>query len=655
MTSDRRPDRIAIFGDYWFDPFHLELRKFQTRIRLETKPAQVLALLLSRPGQLVSRQELRLALWPDDVHLDFEHALNKSIHKLRSVLSDDPAKPRFIERISCRGYRFVGAVELVSPVGASEKLGEPAMVEERFAEVESPPTGSGGSLNAPVARAWFRYASQRTPIFAVAGFLLVGMLLATALHFPDSRWNPLLREPVRRSVMILGFRNLSEDSGESWLSTALAEWLSTDLSSGGRLRLIPKGEVVRARSELGITQAAPLSPDQLARIRRSFHADLVISGSYAVLGSKESGQIRLDLSVQNTADDETLSAASFVGPRDQLFEVATEAGSRLRGALKLPPLSASGMEGVRASLPANPDAAKLYSEGLDQLRTLNAGKAQELLSEAVLLEPMHGLTHFALAQAWTRLRHSDKAKTESKRALELSSSLPKEQRILIQGQYHEAMQDWNSAVEDYASLFRFHSDEIEYGLRLASAQISASRTSSAFETLASLRHLPSPLRDDPRIDLIEADAAEGVSDFQRQLRAASQAVERGKRNSMSLLVAQAQLSQGEALRSLGEMQAALDLWGVAENTFNTAGDQSGVARTLNRQAFVLWKMNNGEQAITHYEEAINLSRTIHDQMSLAGALAGLGDILIYQDQPVRTQKILQQAVDIYSETGNQKE
>jgi DNA-binding winged helix-turn-helix (wHTH) protein/TolB-like protein len=425
LTSDHRPDRIVIFGDYWFDPFHLELRKFQTRIRLETKPGQVLALLLSRPGELVTRQELRLALWPNDVHLDFEHGLNKSIHKLRSVLSDDSANPRFIERISRRGYRFVAAVELVSAVSASEELGRPAMVEERFTEVESPPTGSAGSLNAPMAKAWFRYLSLRLPVSVVASFFLVGMLLAAALYFPDSRWNPLLRKPARRSVMILGFRNLSEDSNESWLSTALAEWLSTDLSSGGQLRLISEGEVVRARSELAITHAAPLSPDQLGRIRRNFHADLVISGSFAVLGPKESGQIRLDLYVQNTADDETLSTASFVGPRDQLFEVATEAGSRLRGALKLPALTASGMEGVRASLPANPDAAKLYSEGLEQLRTFNAGKAEELLSEAVLLEPRHGLTHFALAQAWTRLGYGEKAKAESKEALRLSSSLPK--------------------------------------------------------------------------------------------------------------------------------------------------------------------------------------------------------------------------------------
>jgi DNA-binding winged helix-turn-helix (wHTH) protein/tetratricopeptide (TPR) repeat protein len=651
----RRANHSAKFGDYWFDPVHLELRKSQTRLRLETKPAQVLALLLARRGELVTRQELRLALWPDDVHLDFEHGLNKSIHKLRAVLSDDAAKPRFIETISRRGYRFVAAVERVSTAGAPEELRKPAMVEERFNEVASPPTGSAESINAPIPRAWFRHLSRRLAVSVVACFFFAGMLVAAALSFSDSHWNPLLRKPARRSVIILGFRNLSGESQEAWLSTALAEWLSTDLSSGGQLRLIPECEVVRARSELGITPGVALSSDQLAGIRGDFHADLVVWGSYAVEGPKESGQIRLDLSIQNTADNETLNTAGLVAPRERLFEVATEAGARLRSTLKLPALTASGMAGVKASLPANPEAAKRYSEGLEQLRTFNAGKAQELLGEAVQLEPLHGLSHFALAQAWTRLGYGEKAKSESQEALKLSSSLQQEQRLLIQGQYHEAMQDWNSAVEDYASLFRFHPDEFEYGLQLARAQISASRTAAAFETWASLRQLPPPLRDDPRLDLIEADAAEAVSDFRRQLKAAALAVENGKRQRMSMLVAQAQLSQGEALRSLGEMPEALELFNLAENTFRSVGDHGGVARALNRQAFVFWKTNHGEEAIEHYEKAIEITRNLHDQMNLAGALAGLGNILIYLDQPVRTQKILLESVAIYSETGNQKE
>jgi excisionase family DNA binding protein len=105
------PARTAKFAEYSFDFLHLELRKDTSRIRLEIKPAQVLALLLARPGELVSRQELQRTLWPDRVHLDFEHGLNKSIHKLRTVLSDKSATPDYIETVSRRGYRFIAPVE----------------------------------------------------------------------------------------------------------------------------------------------------------------------------------------------------------------------------------------------------------------------------------------------------------------------------------------------------------------------------------------------------------------------------------------------------------------------------------------------------------------------------------------------------------------
>lgn len=115
---ERCPARIATFGQFWFDFLHLELRKCQARLKLETKPAQVLARLLMRPGELVFRKELHETLWPDRVHLDFEHGLNKSIHKLRLALSDEPSSPRFIERISGQGYRFIAPVEFSSPCRA---------------------------------------------------------------------------------------------------------------------------------------------------------------------------------------------------------------------------------------------------------------------------------------------------------------------------------------------------------------------------------------------------------------------------------------------------------------------------------------------------------------------------------------------------------
>src|SRR5258708_25901705 len=189
------------------------------------------------------------------------------------------------------------------------------------------------------------------------------------------------------------------------------------------------------------------------------------------------------------------------------------------------------------------------------------------------------MTHYGLARPLIRLGHCVQAKAEAKKALDLSASLSREQLLIIRGQYHESIRDWNSAAEDYSALFRFFPDVVDYGVRLASAQISASRVPVAFETLASLRPLPAPLRDDPEIDLAEAVAAGASSDFQRQRQAAAAVVNKGQQQGSTLLVARAQISEGEALRSLGQIQAALEIGQSAQVTFTPALNFSGVSHT----------------------------------------------------------------------------
>src|SRR6266852_5883973 len=98
-----------------FEQFELDLRtaeifKEGKRIKLQEQPCQVLVLLIERPGELVSREELRKKLWPNDTFVDFDHGVNIAINKLRDALGDSPEKPRFIETLPRRGYRFIAPV-----------------------------------------------------------------------------------------------------------------------------------------------------------------------------------------------------------------------------------------------------------------------------------------------------------------------------------------------------------------------------------------------------------------------------------------------------------------------------------------------------------------------------------------------------------------
>jgi DNA-binding winged helix-turn-helix (wHTH) protein len=99
------------FGPFEVDPHSRELRRLGLKVHLQDQPFEVLALLLERPGHMVTRDELYTRLWPADTYVDFDRGLNKAINKLRVALRDNAEKPRFIETLPQRGYRFLASVD----------------------------------------------------------------------------------------------------------------------------------------------------------------------------------------------------------------------------------------------------------------------------------------------------------------------------------------------------------------------------------------------------------------------------------------------------------------------------------------------------------------------------------------------------------------
>src|SRR5947209_20326510 len=111
---------IIRFGEFEADVRSGELRRQAQRPKLQEKPFQFLAALLTHPGELVTREQLRQSLWPADTFVDFEHGLNTAVNKVREALRDSANDPRFIETLPRRGYRFIGTIDNFSaPTGAS--------------------------------------------------------------------------------------------------------------------------------------------------------------------------------------------------------------------------------------------------------------------------------------------------------------------------------------------------------------------------------------------------------------------------------------------------------------------------------------------------------------------------------------------------------
>ncbi|MGB7589604.1 MAG: winged helix-turn-helix domain-containing protein, partial [Terriglobia bacterium] len=184
--SNARP-RLLRFGVFEVDLRTGELRKQGLKVKLQGQPFQVLAMLLERPGELVTREEIREKLWPEDTFIDFEHSVNNSIKRLREALGDDPAAPRFIETLPRHGYRFIAPVE----GGAMQEL-------------PLPTTGPRAVRESPLRRHW---------AFAVASGLVVAVVAVLfALNIAGRRDRVLraggaVREPPLRiqSIAVLPF------------------------------------------------------------------------------------------------------------------------------------------------------------------------------------------------------------------------------------------------------------------------------------------------------------------------------------------------------------------------------------------------------------------------------------------------------------------
>ena len=140
MAEPASVPRVVRFGLFELDLKTGELRKKGVRIRLQEQPFQVLAMLVQRPGDLVTRDELRARLWPDAVFVDFDQGLNRAVTKIRSALGDLAESPRFVETLERRGYRFIAAVEAVdAPRGpAADCPARPVLVHLSWGDLRIP-------------------------------------------------------------------------------------------------------------------------------------------------------------------------------------------------------------------------------------------------------------------------------------------------------------------------------------------------------------------------------------------------------------------------------------------------------------------------------------------------------------------------------------
>lgn len=664
------PIHILRFGLFEADVAHRTLTRNGVRVKIQDQPFRVLALLLERPGEIVAREELKHQLWTDGTFVDFDGSLNVILKKLRSAIDDNSENPRFIETIPRQGYRFIAPVTSIGPL-------EPASATMSVAQR----TDAVPVLPPPTVR-----PSQNRLLLAGLSVVLVSALFAGWLRWPAAKpgaivsshtASPLVQ--LRESVAILGFHNTSGRVSDDWMSTALAEMLSTELAEGNKLRLVSGEDVSNLRTFSPWSQTGTLDRSTTSKIGTALSSEFLVLGSFATIGKPERGQLRVDVRLQDARSGEILSEIAEIGKTDDLFVIVSRIGGQLRDRLKIPHLNGSEESLVQAALPSSPEAARFYSLGLVKLREYDFEMARGLFEQAIASEPDFPLSHSMLSRTDMFLGHYDQARTEAKRGLDLDDGLPRVQKMEIEASYYHATGDRAKAADIYRVLFNLFPDSLDYGLQLAKLQLESNRPEESLATIRQLRQLPPPAGDDASLDLREAGVQmrKNMDVAERLYRAAAEkAIAQGKRQvyakaeqgicytNRKHLQSPPECEQayetfqaggnrdqvGATLQIMAENQRltgheldAIPLYNQAIRMLQTAGDREGVGVALNNLSLILENQGRWGQAEESYREAKQDFLSLNDKNNLFTATANIADIQVMRGN-------LQKAADMYRES-----
>ena len=412
---------IVRFSVFELDQRSGELRKHGSRVKLEGQPLRLLTVLVARPGEVVSREEVRQELWSDDTFVDFEHSINSAVRRLRHVLDDSADTPRFIETIPRRGYRFIYPLE-TGPLPPSRTGSAPA---------EEPP------------RARFHW-----PVGAyvlLAGVMIASILVGSEVAGLRSRDKAANVE----AIAVLPFHNLSADPADEYLADGIAEELIADLSQ------IRSFKRVTSRTS-AFSYKNTSKP--VAEIGRDLNVGVVVEGSVA-----RSGQhIRVDVQLVDTVADRPLWTKRYERDSANLFEIQSDIARQVAREIDAK-LSPQQQQRLKRRAAVNVRAHQEYLKARylhskwDNRDNLN--KAVERYSEAIRLQPDYAAAHAGQSLAYLFLaaalmeveRPSDvipKAKAAAQRALQLDPESA-EAYEAVGWLAHNHEWDWAAAERDY--------------------------------------------------------------------------------------------------------------------------------------------------------------------------------------------------------------
>jgi TolB-like protein/DNA-binding winged helix-turn-helix (wHTH) protein/tetratricopeptide (TPR) repeat protein len=416
-----RPTSVVRFGTYEVSFQSGEVRKAGLRIRVQQQPMKLLEILLERPGEVVTREELRSRVWTDESFGDFDQAVNIAIAKLRSALGDSAENPRFIETLPKRGYRFIADVSVVD-ADARPKRPESAAGHSSATEAWDKDDSNDDSNKDKLRGAGLTVEPKRRLWPGLGVLITLTLVLILPILFAL-----LLRSGARtptgiRSLAVLPLDNLSGDASQNYFADGMTDELITDLAQISALRVISRTSVMAYKG----------ARKPLPQIARELNVDAVVEGT--VLHSGD--QVRITAQLIEASTDKHLWSRSYEGEfRDTLVlqnRVAREIADQIR--INLTPQEQAALKNVRV---VNPEAYESYLKGryfwnkrtADGLKAAQAYFNQAIEEDQKYAQAYSGLADtYALLGDWqyavmTPKEAFPKAKAAAIKALELDSAL----------------------------------------------------------------------------------------------------------------------------------------------------------------------------------------------------------------------------------------
>jgi TolB-like protein/DNA-binding winged helix-turn-helix (wHTH) protein len=396
--------RAAKFGPYSLDLRSGELWKFGTKIKIGEQSFRILCLLLDASGEMVPREELQSRLWAKDTFVDFDHGLNSAVQRLRDCLSDSAEKPRWIETVPRRGYRFVGEVEWEGGNGVA-----PAPVDQP----ESCPAGEA-PRTLPLA------PGRTKPTWALPAVILTLAVLCLAAGYRLTTQAANRRKArMIRSLAVLPLDNLSGDSSQDYFAAGITDELTTMLAKNRSLLVTSRTSAMQFKG----------AKRPLPEIARELGVDGILEGSVERLGNRVHMTVQLiyaptDTHVWAETYDRDLKQA-FLIPEELSQTVAKEVKSAASGAV--PPRYISA------------EAHDDYLQGRYFWFAGNDQRSQEYFEKAIHIQPDYAAAWAGLANSYHIRAIDDNAPAKdvtapaeaaARKAVELDDSLPEAHHAL---------------------------------------------------------------------------------------------------------------------------------------------------------------------------------------------------------------------------------